>query len=40
MGFADRPTGGSFVGEIMDPEPVSVKDDGLLLVATEFQPAL
>jgi beta-fructofuranosidase len=40
MGFADRPTGGSFVGEIMDPEPVSVKDDGLLQVATEFQPAL
>ena len=32
LGFADHPTGESFVGEIMDPEPVIVTGEGLLQV--------
>ncbi|GGL63429.1 hypothetical protein [Wenxinia marina] len=32
MGFADHPDGTHFVGEIMDPEPVTVTADGLLQV--------
>lgn len=39
LGFADRPTGGAFVGEVMDPEPVVVDENGLLRVVTEFRPA-
>lgn len=32
MGFADHPDGDHFVGEIMDPEPVEVTEDGLLRI--------
>ncbi|SHI98851.1 levansucrase [Wenxinia saemankumensis] len=32
LGFADRPEGGNFVGEVMDPEPVTVTEDGLLKI--------
>jgi beta-fructofuranosidase len=30
MGFADRPDGVHFVGEVMDPAPVEVGPDGML----------
>lgn len=39
MGFADRPDGSPFIGQIMDPEPVVVTDDGLLQVAARPQAA-
>lgn len=32
IGFADQPDGVPFVGEIMDPEPIEVRDDGTLAV--------
>lgn len=39
MGFADRPDGKAFVGQIMDPEPVTIDENGLLKVAAPKQPA-
>jgi len=32
MGFADRPDGGHFVGHVMNPDLIIVRDDGLLEV--------
>ena len=39
MGFADYPTGDHFVGEIMDPEPVVVAENGRLKVIAQQQAA-
>lgn len=39
LGFADRPDGGDFVGQIMDPEPVTVTADGRLEIAPRAQAA-
>ena len=37
LGFADRPDGVNFVGQITDPEPVDITPDGLLEVSTKLK---
>ena len=39
LGFADRPDGGEFVGHVMDPEPVEIRQDGQLRIAPQRQAA-
>ncbi|ROU03382.1 levansucrase [Histidinibacterium lentulum] len=39
MGFADHPDGTTFVGHVMDPEPVELTGDGLLRVVPARQAA-
>ena len=39
LGFADRPDGGDFVGHVMDPEPVEIRQDGQLRIAPQRQAA-
>lgn len=39
LGFADRPDGVDFIGEIMDPEAVTIRPDGLLEICSNKQAA-
>lgn len=37
LGFADRPDGANFIGQVMDPEAVHITSDGLLEIASHLK---
>ncbi|GAA3855753.1 levansucrase [Celeribacter arenosi] len=39
LGFADRPEGADFIGHIMDPDPVELTDEGLLVIPPQLKAA-